>query len=100
MHDDVAGSEKLQVRQVKSSLFSSSASRGYNMLLHSEQKRNVICSRGFFSLAPPAVLEGAGDDMLVVDVCDGCVVLCDVGKLKGCFVERRDEARMLCSDRC
>jgi hypothetical protein len=65
MHDEVASSEKLHVRQVNMSLRSTSSSFGYSILLHSEQKRNAICSAGFFRFPEDGFV---GEDMLVVVV--------------------------------
>jgi hypothetical protein len=76
MHDEVASSEKLQVRHVNMSLRSTSSSLGYSMLLHSEQNRKVICSAGFLR-SPEA--EAAGDD--IVDVVDGWLMLSGLMKV-------------------
>lgn len=41
------------------------SSLGYNMLLHSRQKRKVICSWAFVGWASAERLEGAGDAMVL-----------------------------------
>ena len=46
------------------SLFVMRSSFGYSMLLHSRQKRNVICSWTFVGWASAERLEGAGDAMV------------------------------------
>ena len=40
------------------------SSLGYNMLLHSRQKRKVICSWAFVGWASADMLEGAGEAMV------------------------------------
>ncbi|EAQ91582.1 hypothetical protein CHGG_03517 [Chaetomium globosum CBS 148.51] len=58
---ELASSEKLHVRHVNMSLWSTSSSLGYSMLLHSEQNRKVICSAGFLRSSET---EAAGDDIV------------------------------------
>ncbi len=58
------------------------SSFGYNMLLHSRQKRKVICSWAFVGWASAEMLEGAGEAMvkLVVIVVDLVVVVVIYGE--------------------